>query len=800
MSIKNRLHVALISVAVLLIVAVLGVTSWVRSSLPEFKGSLRVPGIEAPINIIRDINAVPHIFAARENDAYFALGFVHASDRMWQMDVMRRLGAGRLSEIFGEPALRTDKLMRTLGFYRLAAGSVDQLSPPVVQSLEAYAAGVNAWLSHSDQSLPPEFFALRYEPEPWKPADSLVWGKLMAWQLAGNMREELLRARLTNVLSAEAVNQLLPSGDDQTDAKSAAAIPPPGSDLAQNVAAELLDLLGSGPEKHWASNVWAIGPQKTATGGAILANDPHLGLSVPIPWYLARLESPKLAVRGATVPGVPYTILGQNRHIAWGVTNNGADVQDLLIIELNPEDEDTLVSPGGSVSLKTREETISVRGSDDVSLKIRETGYGPIVSDLLDSAEGLIDETQAIVLSFTALAAEDVTAGSIYAINHAADWPEVTQAVKDWLAPPVNLAYADNEGQTFLTVVGAVPIRDIGEGLIPRSVTGTQSPWREFIVQNELPLLHQNPNGWISNANEDPSPPGYEHWLGSSFEERFRKDRIDEQLAELIEEHSLKDSLAIQADTVSLAARELLPQMMAINPQDPAEADLFADLRTWNGSMDRDRYEPLVFAYWLRTLNEVLFADELGDEMNAYLSLRPTVVKSALEDHQGWCDNTETDALETCDDALRLSLRRTLLTLEERHGSDRTKWRWGKEHVASFGHPLFSRIPLLGWFGNLSLETDGGPFTVNRGNTPVRNDGAPFAHTHGAGYRAVYDLSDQDKSQFIIATGQSGNPLSEHYGSLVPFWRDGMAVPIAGSPEDLSQTGLGLFTLRPDID
>lgn len=799
MSMRIRIRAVLLSLAGLLVVVVVGLGFWLRGSLPDFRGSLRVPGIEAPVNIIRDINAVPHIFAAREPDAYYALGFVHASDRLWQMDLMRRLAAGRLSEIFGEPALSTDKLMRTLGLHALASQALEPLPPTVKQALDAYAAGVNAWLDHAEQSLPPEFLALRYRPERWQPADSLAWGKLMAWQLAGNMRQEVLRAGLAEILPPKSVDQLLPSGIGQTEeqraasaaAKRAAASPA----LTGRWAHAIADLLEPGPDRSSASNVWAIGPERTSTGGAILANDPHLGLSVPIPWYLVRIESPKLAVRGATVPGVPFMVLGHNRHIAWGITNTGADVQDLLIVGHDPSDETIVHTPDGASRLTTRLERIEVRGGDAVELTVRDTAFGPVISDLLDSVETLIDDDKSVVLAFTALVAEDPTSASLFAINHAADWPEVQQAIADWVAPPVNLAYADVEGRIAFSVIGAVPLRLPGDGMAP----GQLGPWREYIAQEEMPADHRPTEGWIANANNDPSPPGYPYWLASGFEESYRKQRID-QLIGPVTDHSLADSLSAQADSVSLAALELLPLMMAINPQDPAEADLFADLRSWDGAMDRDRSEPLVFAHWLRELTRVLFEDELGEVMDRYEALRPSVIHSVLTDHQGWCDDTQTEAQETCHDALRLSLRHTLLRLEESHGANRADWRWGDEHVAALAHPLFSRIPLLGWLGDISRATDGGPFTVNRGDTPVWNDGAPFRHTHGAGFRAVYDLANLDQSRFIIATGPSGNPLSPHYGSMVDRWRDGETVLLSGSPEELSQTGLGLFTLRPDID
>ncbi|MEM8916808.1 MAG: penicillin acylase family protein, partial [Pseudomonadota bacterium] len=557
----------------------------------------------------------------------------------------------------------------------------------------------------------------------------------------------------------------------------------------------LADLLGPDLDQPWASNVWVVGPERTGTGAPILANDPHLGLSVPIPWYLVRLESPKLAIRGASVPGVPFIALGHNRSIAWGLTNTGADVQDLLIANIDPEDPQTIVTDEGRVAITVLEEVISVKGEDDQTLEVRSTPFGPVISDVLpDSQRG--DEDAVLILAFTALTNEDPTAASLYAINHARDWSDMQQALADWSVPPVNVGYADIDGRFAFAVAGKIPIREAGEGVAPRPLSLRLGAWREFIAAQDLPAIVDPAEGWIGNANNDPAPPDYPYWLAASFEEGFRMARLD-SLIEGEAAHTVDKSLDIQTDTVSLAALELLPLMMAMNPQNPAEADLFADLRAWDGSMERDRSEPLVFAYWARELTLALFEDDLAEAMPAYMSFRPTVLSRVLTDHQGWCDDVQTDAMETCLDMLRLSLRRALLLIEADHGTNRANWRWGSEHVASLKHPLFSRIPLIRWFGDASRQTDGGPFTLNRGDTPFRNNEQPFAHTHGAGYRGVFDLADLDKSRFIITTGPSGNPLSPFYDSMVDRWRDGETVSLAGSPDNLAQTGLGVLTLRP---
>ena len=798
MSIRKGLAYGAIGLAVLAAGLYALGFAWVRGTLPQTEGSIRLAGLTAPVNIIRDANGVPHIFAAREVDTYFALGFIHASDRFWQMDIMRRLGAGRLSEIFGEPALETDRLMRTLGIHRLAGEALEALPPPTRAALETYAAGVNAWIERSGQNLPPEFAVLRYQPEPWQPADSTVWGKLMAWQLAGNMRQELLRARLNGILPPEAVAQLLPSGIGRRASDTDVSRAEPGG-YAGPAAERLAAALGPGPTQRWASNVWALAPPRTATGGAILANDPHLGLSAPIPWYLVRVESPMLSLRGATVPGVPFLILGQNKEIAWGVTNTGADVQDLLLFGTEPGDDSVLTTPEGSVALTVREEEIAVRGGEPVTVRVRTSPLGPVISDLGERFDEAREDDEALVLVFTALAGRDMTPAALYALNHAKEWADVDAALESWTAPPVNIAFADSEGQIGFAVAGDIPVRGPGEGLAPKPASLRHDRLGEIISAGDLPRLFQPREQWIANANEDPAPPGYGFVLADSFEEDARKRRLVE-LIEATDKHRISGSLAIQTDTVSPVAHDLVPLMMGTKPESPREAALFADLLAWDGAMDRDRREPLIFAHWIRELTRAVFEDDLGEVMDGYMTPRPTVLKSVLTDWQGWCDDTTTDALETCDDMLRLSLRRALLRLEEAHGPNPDAWRWGSEHVAALAHPLFSRVPMLGWLGDASRATDGGEFTLNRGGSPVWDEERPFAHTHGAGYRGVYDLANIGNSRFVIATGQSGNPFSPHYASLVDLWRDGKAVKLAGSPEELTGRGYPVLTLRPDPD
>ncbi|MDA0240557.1 MAG: penicillin acylase family protein, partial [Proteobacteria bacterium] len=347
----------------LLIVLAAATVAWVYSSLPRGGGEVRVNGLVASATIYRDINAVPYIYADSEQDAAFALGFTHAQDRLWQMELQRRLGAGRLSEIMGTRTAAIDRQMRTLGFYRHAVDTLKGLSPEVLATFKAYADGINAWIAGRRGALPPEFLLLRHEPEPWQPADSVVWGKLMGMRLSGNFRGELLRARLAANLPPDRIRSLWPA----YPADAPITVDTQASALPTKLLDQLLasySILTDPP--HGASNAWAIAGHRTKSGKPILANDPHLRFDAPILWYLARIKTPGLELTGATVPGVPQFLLGHNGHLAWGFTTTQSDLQDVFIEKIDPENPDRYLAPDGPKDFVSRNETIKVRDAEDI--------------------------------------------------------------------------------------------------------------------------------------------------------------------------------------------------------------------------------------------------------------------------------------------------------------------------------------------------------------------------------------------------------------------------------------------------
>jgi penicillin amidase len=769
-----------------------GAVAWFffQSSLPQTEGRINVAGLREPAMIERDADGVPHIRARSESDAYFALGYVHAQDRLWQMEAMRRFGAGRLSEAFGRQTLGTDRMMRALGLYGIAERIYDGLDPRVRLGLIAYAQGVNAYLDHHAGAWPVEFYVAGLRPEPWKPADSLVWGQLMGLRLAGDWRSELFRQRLASRLKPDQLEELLdkpsqggPVSIEEPQRKAAA---PAASDHAAytpslSVPETLLaDVAGLLPDEHvmgpgTASNSWVLAGSRTASGKPLLANDPHLSLELPSTWYLARIDAPGLSVAGATAPGVPFHVLGHNARIAWGFTNTGSDVQDLFVERTDPNDATRYLTPEGSAPFTERREIIKVRGADDVVMALRETRHGPVVSDLM--SESMQDMPAGDVLAFAAsgLRSDDRSAQALYLLNHARDWDSFTRAVSDFHSPQQNIAYADVDGNIGLYVAGRVPMRKSGEGLFPVPGWTGEYDWTGFVPFEDLPHSYNPASGRLANANNRVVGPGYPYPLGRDWTEPFRINRIEEMIAGAAQ-HDADSMTRMQGDVHSLVPAALLPLMLpplrALPLDQGRYAGLIDSLAAWNGDMTREQAQPLIFTAWLRELARLIAGDELGPLFASSWRLQPAFIANVLRQDQRWCDDITTAETESCDLMVQRAFVSAMDKLIARFGNNPAAWRWGDAHVANLANRLLTRVPGLGALADIDLSTPGDDSTVNRGSTSIRDEADPYAHVHGPGLRAVYDLADLEKSRFIIAGGQSGNMLSRHYGDMARRWRD----------------------------
>ena len=740
-----------------------GLYLYLLSSLPQLDGAVAVRGLKGEVRIERDADGVPLISAANDEDAAFGLGFVHAQDRLFQMELQRRYAAGRLAEVFGAEALPTDRQMRVLGLYRAAEAEIPLLSPAVRRGFEAYAAGVNAFLAGRRGALPPEFLLLRFTPEPWHVADSLVWGKLMDVQLAGNYRGELLRARLAAAVSPQDLAFLYPEypKDAPTTLAELSAIyrrlP------LDRLYAALPEIVGP----IYASNNWVVDGAHSESGKPLLANDPHLGFGAPGFWYLARLKTPAGETAGGTAAGIPLVVVGHNDRIAWGFTTTTSDIEDLFIEKLDPADSGRYVTPDGSVGFAAREETIAVRDAAPVTMTVRGTRHGPVLSDVL--AGGTVESGYVLALATTYLGADDGTAEALWGIDRAGDWSGFRAALENFVAPQQNIVFADAGGTIGFIAPGRIPIRKNGDGWLPVPGWTGAYDWTGFIPFSELPQATDPASGHFVSANNKIVPDRYPYFLSRDWDLPNRAERIEELLA-MTPRQSPDASAAIQADTRSLMARRLVPLMTRIAPANDQAREAIDRLREWDFRMDAEKVEPLLFTAWLRAFAHDVLLGRIGDAAADYWDLKPQVMEAVLTGHAEWCAG-EKQPGENCDVRLAVALDSALAELRQAYGSDMTQWQWGRAHIAQFQNPVLSRIPVLRDWVRVSVPSPGGYDTINRGPSAIRDEARPYEQRFGAGLRMITDLAVPAGSRMITVPGQSGNPFSPHFADLLTRWR-----------------------------
>ena len=751
-------------------------------ALPDYTEQRGMKGLSASVDIVHDAHGVPHIFAKNTDDAARTLGYLHASERLFQMEMQRRAGQGRLAEVLGKDKLGIDKFTRTLGLYPLAESSFAALSPEAQRTFQAYADGVNTWLDTHHDALPVEFRVLGFHPEPWQPADSVVWGKLMALQLSKNYELEMLRAELAQKLTAAQMESLLPyyppSAPITTLPRQSVGNPQTENSLQELGAFTSLD--------HAASNEWVIAGSRTETGKPILANDPHLGLDAPILWYLARIVTPDFSLKGATVPGMPVVLLGQNDHIAWGLTTTGSDVQDLFIETCDPKNADQYLTPKGIVPFETRKEIIHVKGEKDLVLTVRTTRHGPVLSDINTEMAALAGDGHVMALSFTGLGATDGSSESLLKINHAKDWKGFLAALATYEAPPQNMVFADRAGNIGYINPGHVPVRITGLGLLPADGAKGENDWRGFVPFTQLPQVYNPKVGFVFNANNQVAPASPFYFWGRDWEEPYRAKRL-QYYFDTLQKHSLDSSARMQADHVSEAVKTLLPALL--KAADTVDPDMAARLRAWDGTMDQTKPEPLLFNTWLWALNHIV----LGANAEAFIKTKGPLNAASLafilaHGAEAWCQGD-------CD---KLVLQALTQARQRLGGTDWTKKQWGSEHKARLKNNFYSHFPLLDSFSDLSVPSDGDFYTLDRGGGFSPEADHPFTKTHGSGYRALYDLGQPDQSRFMITTGQSGHIFSAHYGDLVPLWKNAAYITLSGTEDELKAKGYPVMVLRPE--
>ncbi|HEX6706505.1 MAG TPA: penicillin acylase family protein [Albitalea sp.] len=786
-------RIALAVLAVLLLAAAAAATYVVRV-LPQTDGSFRLAGPGAEIRIERDAEGIPTIHAGSLEDAAFGLGFVHAQDRLWQLETHRRIGAGRLSEAFGEAALDNDRFLRALGVRRAATAQWARTGPQARAVVLAYTAGINSYLRDAMKARPPEFVVLGLAPEPWTPEDTLAWAIMMAWDLGGNWSTELLRMRLSLKLPVARIDELVPPypGDK----------PLPTADYAALFRSLRVDgKLGqqaqaAAPESGLegiGSNNWVIAGSHSATGKPLLANDPHLKLSAPALWYFARLEAPGLKVAGATMPGLPGVVLGQNEHVAWGFTNTGPDVQDLYLERISPDDAGRYQTPEGWARFETFEEVIKVKGGPDVTMTARATRHGPVISDAGRATEGLTGPADkpayALAMRWTALD-PDAGAGTLDAsigFNRAQSVAEFVAASAAYVAPMQNMVVADRDGHIGVVSAGRVPLRrpdnDL-RGLVPAPGWEARYDWAGWLPAQLTPRELDPARGWIATANQKIHAADYPHYIGSEWAAPYRQQRIEELLAAR-PTHDMGSLAQMHGDVVSLATRRLLPFLQKAHSTHALAGAAQRQLEGFDGTMRAEGAAPLIFWAWARQLAQGLFADEMGAALweRAGRSFRDAT-EAVLERNDGWwCDDKGTPAVETCQQQIDAAFTRALDELQASQGADPAAWHWGRVHIARSEHRPFSHVKLLARWFELRTPVGGDSYTINVSRVNLRPDrttGELYLDEHGPSLRALYDLADPAQSRVMHSSGQSGIVFSSLYHRFVGRWAAVEYVPLWG--------------------
>ena len=799
----------------------LGIAYWMASrSLPFYSAGQLVEGISGPVEIVRDNHNVPHVFAGNDPDTFFGLGFAHAQDRLWQMMMLRRTAQGRLSEAFGQETLKIDEYMRRLDLYELARRSVEAQDPATRAALEGYAAGVNAWLRQVNSEAlgrgAPEFFLFSNQIAPWHPADSIAILKLLSVQLSGHLQEEVLRARLSLALnSPERLVDILPDAPGEGIAALpdyAALFPtlPRGARAAPTREHLALDPV---PRRGFAgaSNAWAAVPDRSAAGGSLLANDPHLGFTAPSIWYLARLELASGGVIGGTIPGVPLVMSGRSAVLGWGITSSYLDDQDVFIEKLNPENPEEYLTPDGYKPFETRKALIGVKGGPALTITLLWTENGPVLPRGQFDLGLVTPDGHVTALAWTMFDPADTTMTAGMHLMKAASIDEALAAGELYIAPSQNLTLADQQ-TVAMQLVGAMPKRLPGhqsEGRIPAPGWIEENRWQGRLPYAVNPRFTRPAGGIVGNTNnkiidrEFPLHVSYA-WGDTQRIQRWRK------LMENREVHTRDSFIEAQLDTVSFTARAMLPliardlwfkgEPAAEGTPERLRQDALMLLAEWNGEMNEHLPEPLIYAAWLNHLQDRLARDELGPLIAELTHPDPVFIERVFRDVDGagvWCDVIRSTETETCPEMARLALDDALLDLSERYGGTIESWRWGDAHVATHDHQVLGRIPLVNWFVNIRQSTSGGDNTLLRGRTAGTGAANPFANVHGAGYRGVYDFADPDSSVFVISTGQSGHFLSRHYDDLGELWRRGEYIPMSLDPALARAAGVGITNLYP---
>jgi penicillin amidase len=841
-------YVAAALVLVLVAASVFAITS-VRRSFPQTSGTIQVPGLGAEVTVVRDASGIPQIYADTSADLFFAQGFVQAQDRFYEMDIRRHITAGRLSEMFGEETLETDKVVRTLGWRRIAERELNKLSPEALDHLESFSAGVNAYLddkSPGELSLEYTLLAiggLDYQVEDWTPADSVAWLKAMAWDLRGNMQEEIDRAMASTRLDAEQIEELYPAypydrhrpivegggivgGQYRQDAApgNVAARAPLGPETAAAVLPQLeavkkaLDelpvMVGTGDGV--GSNAWAVDGDHSTTGEPILANDPHLAPTVPGVWYQMGLHCTELSeacpydVAGFTFAGFPGVIIGHNQRIAWGFTNLGPDVTDLYLEAVEGE---RYRRGKNWREFTRRQETIRIAGGEPFTFTVRSSVHGPLLSDVSSTyasvganapvRDGAPDrhEGYAVALSWTALRTTR-TAEAVFDIDKATTWEEFRGAARNFAAPSQNMVYADRDGHIGYQAPGLIPIRTAAHrGAYPAPGWDKDYDWTgDFVPFEELPSVLDPAEGFVATANQAPIDATYPRRLGEDWDAGYRSQRIVDVLTRrgTLSPTAMAD---LQLDTRNGFAGSLIPYLLDIDAGSRYYSDGQRLLEDWDLTQPADSAAAAYFNAVWRNLLELTFADELPASVEVDGGSRwfEVVARLLEEPNSDWWDDDATeDVHEGRDDVLRAALREARDELVRLQSRSPEGWTWGHQHTLRLENQTVGQSDL----GLIARVVNRGPWEVGGGTAIVNATGWNAAEGYEVNWvpsmRMVVSMADLDDSTWVNLTGASGHAFSDHYTDQTELWADGRTLPWAFTADAVDAAARDRLTLEPD--
>ena len=779
-----------------------------RSALPQLDGTLRVKGLSGAVKVTRDAHGVPAIEAATLEDLFVAQGYVTAQDRLWQMDIMRRFGAGELSEILGEDTLKIDREQRILGLRAAAKKTLELASPRDRSFFDAYARGVNAFIDGHQSGLPIEFRILKYRPKPWQAEDSIVIANQMVKDLnyytfGDTLAREKILAKLGPELTADLyvnrswhdrpptvmradLNDEQNLGDSNSDDEDDEDDGPDNA-VTQHKTRGLEIWTQHTPEAVNGSNDWVVSGTHTVTGKPLLSNDMHLGHQMPNLWYEAHLTSGSLDVAGVTLPGMPYVIVGHNQRIAWGFTNVGPTVTDAFIENLNAEG--AYQTPQGWQQPEHRQEVIHVKGQPDVTLDVKITRHGPIITDILPGG------TRQVALRWTLY---DGLHMMFFDVDTAQNWEEFRKAFSQLDAPGQNVVYADVDGNIGYQATGHVPIRAAGDGSLPVSGADDAHEWKGYIPFDKLPSIYNPPSGVIATANARITADGYPYSISAHWEAPWRTERIYHVL-ESGRKFGPADMLALENDVHSendLFAAERFVYAIDHAAKPSARARQAAELmRNWDGRMLAASAAPTIAARSAQELTRLLLEPRLGPGPNDskqpettlswesyHWQMRTVWLQNVLlHQPKRWLPEKYPSYEELLTSAVEAAVS------EPEAPQDLASWHWGAVNAVEIEHPVLGKIPLVQrWAAPGIKEQSGSGYTVK----------AVTRH-HGPSERFTANLADLDQSTLNTVTGQSGNFLSPYYMDQWKAWYEGSTFTLPYTSRAVETSGVHRLVLEP---